>query len=486
MMPEDIVNHINTRESETNEILPSADNVDLIGRLVCGFLNAKGGKVVCGVNQDESILGITDAENKKQQIIASLNEYLKPLSLYDVGVVQMGEKDMIVIEVPEGKDGPYGFKNVIYVRVKTRNEKAGADYIRDMIMKKSIEPERWERRLSLSLDESDLDESHIRNTALLIRAKKGFPFNDQENPYRVMEDLSLARYGNYTQGGDVLFSRNPEKRFPQVMVRVVHYTDTKVGNSYLENDVYTGPLMVVLNKTLDFIVRNIPTLSMFYQDRLTREDLSLIPVDALREGLVNAFAHRDYSSYSGGIRVSIYPNRLEIWNSGSFPNGITPDLLTQEHNSVLVNPDIAQVLYLSEYMDKVGRGSFKIIDACKYLEFPMPVWNSSEYYGVTLTIYWNTNTMEDTMEDSMEDTMDVANEIVKLCAVLIGPMGRKEIQEKLKLNNAEHVRLAYITPALDSGHIEMTVPDKPKSKNQKYRLTKKGIALLKQMEDHHI
>lgn len=67
--------------------------------------------------------------------------------------------------------------------------------------------------------------------------------------------------------------------------------------------------------------------------------------------------------------------------------------------------------------------------------------------------------------------MDVAKEIVKLCTVLIGSMSRKGIIEKLNLNNAEHVRLMYITPALDSGYIEMTIQDKPRSKNQKYRLS---------------
>jgi ATP-dependent DNA helicase RecG len=78
---------------------------------------------------------------------------------------------------------------------------------------------------------------------------------------------------------------------------------------------------------LVFIQRNTPTISEFYKGSLNREDKPIYPPEAVREGLVNAFVHRDYSSSSGGIFVNVYKNRIDIINSGGFPEGITPEYL---------------------------------------------------------------------------------------------------------------------------------------------------------------
>jgi len=93
------------------------------------------------------------------------------------------------------------------------------------------------------------------------------------------------------------------------------------------------------------------TISHFSSGNLKRRDESLYPPFAIREGLLNAYVHRNYSSFSGGIFVSIYPDRPEITNSGTFPEGFTPEKLSTVHISVLRNPDIAHVLYLRGFME---------------------------------------------------------------------------------------------------------------------------------------
>jgi ATP-dependent DNA helicase RecG len=101
----------------------------------------------------------------------------------------------------------------------------------------------------------------------------------------------------------------------------------------------------------------------FPKNDLQRLDEFLYPPEAIREGLVNAFAYRDYTDSSDGIAVRICPKRLEIWNSGSLPEGITPETLINGRLSVLRNPDIAHVLYLRRFMEKgslpIMRCSFK-------------------------------------------------------------------------------------------------------------------------------
>jgi len=100
---------------------------------------------------------------------------------------------------------------------------------------------------------------------------------------------------------------------------------------------------------------------------------------------MNAFAHRDYASFSGGVYASVYPDRIEILNSGRLPKGISAESLRREsHESILVNPDISHVFYLYELMERVGRGTFKIIQECREYEMWLPEWKSGAS-GVRLT-----------------------------------------------------------------------------------------------------
>ena len=144
-------------------------------------------------------------------------------------------------------------------------------------------------------------------------------------------------------------------------------------------------------------------LTEFGGKRLEREDEPLYPVRAIREGLVNAFAHRDYSDFSGGVAVHVYPNRLEIWNSGPLPEGITPATLAHGHLSVLRNPDIAHVLYLRGRMEKIGRGSLLILRLCKESGLPEPKWESDQHRGVTLTFFTSQKDQDGTKKGSRRD-----------------------------------------------------------------------------------
>ena len=101
---------------------------------------------------------------------------------------------------------------------------------------------------------------------------------------------------------------------------------------------------------------------------------------------MNAIAHRDYSSFSGGVTVSIYPERIEIWNSGRLPYELEPADLRGIHPSIPTNPDISHVLYLRRLMERIGRGTQKIIAATKELGAPTPKW-ADRPSGVTLTLF---------------------------------------------------------------------------------------------------
>ena len=140
-------------------------------------------------------------------------------------------------------------------------------------------------------------------------------------------------------------------------------------------------------------------------------DTPCFPESAVREALMNALVHRDYTSPAGGVAIHIYPNRLEIWNSGALPEGVTDESLRQGQISVLRNPDIAHVLYLRGYMEKAGRGSVLILQECERCGLPEPQWESDPNVGVTLTLFSAPNetppkTLPKTLPKTSKKTVD--------------------------------------------------------------------------------
>lgn len=466
-------------ERHNIELKSHCKNLRQIGRDICGFLNTTGGYMVCGIADHGELLGVDNPNDLAKNIEDFLHRHISPNALVSVQVQEIEGKALIVIEIPAGKDLPYAFQDVIYLHVGQSTQKADIDTIRDMVLRKQVEPERWERRFSSADIENDIDSNEIRSAAANIQKARRAYFREAENPYSILEDLSVAKYGRLTNGGDVLFGKNPAKRLPQVRARAACFASDKAGTSYKDMKSFEGPLVPTLEQVFDFIIRNTPTKSTFPKNELRRQDEFLYPPEAIREGLVNAFVHRDYSSSLGGIGVNIYPKRLEIWNSGSFPEGITSEILAGRHISVLRNPDIAHVLYLRGFMEKIGRGSVLILKKCKERGLEEPLWTSDEKIGVTLTFF----AAEVTMEVAAEVTTEVAAEVLRMLRVFEGDMPRRDLQRLLGLKNDEHFRKTYLIPAIKQNLIEMAFPEKPHSSKQRYRLTRKGHLLIQSTDN---
>lgn len=519
MTPDRLIEILQLGESQAVEF-KSHSRPDIIGKNVCALLNAQGGYVVCGVREGEEVAGIETADAARV-LESKLAEGLVPKALVSVGTQDVEGKTVLVVEVPAGKDVPYAFRDRVYVREGGQTVKADIETIKDMVLRRQAEPERWERRFSSADMETDVDRDEVAATVKAAERNARMQFHDDSDIQGVLQDLAVARYGRLTNAGDVLFTRTPELRNPQVRVRAVSFTSDRTDDTYRDQKSLSGPLVQVLEEVYRFIVRNTPTLAHFRRDELARENAPLFPPEAVREGLVNAFAHRDYADYKGGVAVHVYPQRLEIWNSGSLPEGVTPEKLAKGHISVLRNPDIAHVLYLRGMMEKVGRGSLLVLNACRQRDLPPPVW-STDALGVTLTFYapeGSARTGEaaaqvtaeapappastrqvpgkhpatgpqgtgkeaheeahEAHEEAHEPMTDTEQVILRACSRQ--PSSTQELLSVLGYDSRTGNFKRALTHLLEAGHIEMTLPSKPRSKKQKYRLTTKGKAEIGRM-----
>ncbi len=216
--------------------------------------------------------------------------------------------------------------------------------------------------------------------------RRGYLFDSPNDPVATLSQLSLFQSGQLTNAADVLFGRKIAQRHPQTRLRAVCYS-TDRADDFLDEQLYEGPAFQLLEDAMVFLKRHVAIGAAFHEGQLHRESRPSYPFNALREGLVNALVHRDYAAFSGSVLVSVYPDRVEIWNTGKLPRGISPrDLLLASHPSILVNPDISHVFFLHELMERVGRGTFKIAQECRELGMRVPEWKNVGS-GVRLTLF---------------------------------------------------------------------------------------------------
>ena len=480
MTPDQIGRLLSLGEGQRVEFKAGVQNIDAIGRVVSSFLNSGGGYLICGIEEPGTLRGLDLSAESLGQLERSLHDGLSPKALVSLELQTIEDKQVLVIEVPAGRDVPYAFRDVIFLRVGDATRIADAASIRDLVLRHQVEPERWERRFSMADSDVDLSIESIRSAVADARKVHRAFFRDPTHPLEVLEDFSVARYGRLTNAGDVLFSINPARRLPQARVRAVRYNSDQTGDRFSDLKSFEGPLHVVFEEAYAFIVRNTASLSRFLAGNPVRQDEPLFPENAVREALINALAHRDYSAASGGVGVHIFPRRIEIWNSGALPEGVTPQTLARGQLSVLRNPDIAHVLYLRGLMEKAGRGSMLMVRQCQERGLPAPEWKSDATLGVTVIFRAPPESDAARHHPELPEGTRLApsRPQLKILRNCLEERSIKDLMAAAKRSDRTKFRHQVLKPLMDARWLEMTQPDKPTSSRQRYRTTALGISVL--------
>lgn len=241
-----------------------------------------------------------------------------------------------------------------------------------------------------------------------------------------------------------------------------------------------GTVFQLVDAAVDFVMSKL-NLAVGTRALSTQAPVAYeMPVEVVREAIVNAIAHRDYTS-NGSVQVMLFADRLEVWNPGHLPPSLTLEMLRRPHGSVPGNPLLAESLYLAKYIERMGTGTGDMIARCREAGLPEPQFSLRDGFATTLERRPLRGLEIVAPELAPEVTGEVTGEVageVRLARALSGEMTRQQLQQALGLKHEEHFRKTYLQPALDAGLIEMTIPDKPTSRLQKYRLTDKGRARL--------
>ena len=347
----------------------------------------------------------------------------------------------------------------------------------------------FDATLNSSASIDDLDKDKIAEFIHIAKAKRGFPLSIESTPETVLTHLNLLVNSRISNAAILLFGKQPQRFFISSEIKCAHFHGGDIVKPIPAYQVYKGDVFQLVNQAVDFVLSKID-VSVGTRDVSTQVPVSYeLPRAAVSEAIVNAIAHRDYTS-NGSVQVMLFKDRLEIWNPGSLPYGLSPAKLRLPHSSIPANPLLAEPMYLAGYIERLGTGTGDIIRLCQEEGLKEPEFIQEENFK---TIIWRTlNTTEETIsqqatgEATGEVTGEVTGEAIesvkRIVLVLDGEMKRIDIQEALELKHQENFRDNYLQPSIESKCIEMTYPDSPNHPNQHYRLTTKGIELKKKLQ----
>ena len=388
MMDTGLSHQLSQGPSKTATFLNDVSEPKAIANAICAFLNSDhGGIVYVGVSNHGVPVGAKNFDDAKlKNLSESIRAMIDPPALYSITVVKLKSGDIIVVDVPSGSDKPYMANHVFWVRKQLKVRAASRDEVNKMFDQRTGASERWERRVSSSMQDEDLDTELVKSVRLRAE-KRGRLVLDEEmqSDQDVLRELSYWRHKGFTNACDIAFGRRPDRRHPQTRAQLLVFKVDKIEDT-TKSDWFDGSVLKLVERLMDRLSAYNDTNSTFREDTLERDDQPRYHPYALREALVNAFAHRDYESYSGGVKVSIYNDRIEFWNTGQLNKNIRISDLPRKHQSYPNNPDIAHAFFLNLLMERTGRGAERIVEACKVIGAPQPVW-SQDSGGVTLTLF---------------------------------------------------------------------------------------------------
>jgi ATP-dependent DNA helicase RecG len=359
---------MNLRESEIIEF--KREWTDRALEDLAAFANTRGGALYIGVEEDGRAVGanVGDAEIQRLANLITSRLGITP----SIRVETVAEKPMLVIQV--GMTPGIVPCNGRYLRrVGSTNRDFAPDELARHFLNRSGQS--WDSLLTPYGMERVQSEALATFAGL---AKKRLPHIDANQPKLLLENLGLLKEERLTNAGLLLFGVRPQERFIQAQLRIgVFRGPTEIVDTHE----FQGTLWKQLDGAMERFRRilqvgfkiKVAELSL---EGLARTDVWEYPLDALREAVINALIHRDYT-VTTDIQIRVYDDELSIWNPGGLPPELSVDQLREpQHLSLPRNPLLAQAFYYAGYIERWGTGTARIITLCREQGLPEPEFDA--------------------------------------------------------------------------------------------------------------
>ena len=343
-------------ETETLEFKRSTGELKEAMHSICAILNKhQCGELYFGVKADGKVIGQIVTEETLREVSHKIKNYIEPRIYPEINKVVLDGRDCIHVKF-SGNQIPYFAYNVARIRVADEDLVMSREAMTELLLNSGSGGNRWENLISNKTIE-DVDRELLKKYIAHAHdvGRIAITYTDRKN---VLNQLELTEGDKLLNARKVLFSDD----ILQDVQMAIFATDERLTFNDIQR--YHGPVLKLVDIAENYIKSNIHWRVEF-TGALQRTEIPEIPIDAIREALLNSFCHKDYSSGESN-EVAIYKNRIEIYNPGTFPEGLEPqDYIERVERPIRRNPKIARILYYSKDIESFGTGLRRIAEACE-------------------------------------------------------------------------------------------------------------------------
>ena len=423
-----------------------------------------GGIIIFGVDEKQDYLevGVYDAQDIQKKINEQCLQ-MEPIVRPVLTVAEKDNKFFVAAEIPaiDVTERPCYYKGRgrlkgSYTRIGDSDEPMTEYevYSYEAYRKKYEDDIRIVPRATLA----DLDQNALAKYMLLL--KEGKPNLAKLSDEKIYELMSITRAGAVTLSSVFLFSPYPQAYFPQLCITAIVVPGNAVGEvdkdgaRFLDNVRIEGPIPLMLENALQFVKRNMRHKTIINPETGKREDRMDYPITAVREAILNALVHRDYSIHTEGmpIQLIMYEDRMEIRNPGGIYGRMNIDQLGKVQADTR-NPVIASALEVLGITENRYSGIPTIRREMQAYNL-LPAEFLDERGSFIVKFY-----------KKVVVANDAGNELVEFCRI---PRSRQEICKFLGVKTASYALKQYVQPLIEQGSLKLLFPDAPRSHKQKY------------------
>ena len=345
-------------------------------KIICSFANAKGGKLYIGKNDAGNIVGLINYSRLMDDLPNKIRNHLG--ITITVNLLQDNTEYYIELIIPEYSVA-ISLRGRYYIRSGSTTTELTGNALNDFLLRKS--GKNWDDLIEDRASFDDLDMNS--QTKFLNAAEKSGRITVENDISRIslLEKLRLYDNEKVKRATIILFGTDPGKFYPNISVKIGRFGKSDEDLKFQE--VVEGNLLKILFEVPELLNNKFLTKRIDFEG-LQRIEKGEYPVAALREMLLNALVHKNYSGAQ--VQLRVYDDKISIWNEGTLPEGLSLEALKRQHPSRPRNPLIADVCFKGGYIDAWGRGTLKIINSCKEAGLPEPEFIEIDG-GVLVTIF---------------------------------------------------------------------------------------------------
>lgn len=432
-----------------------------------------GGTILFGIdeNQGFSLVGVYDLQDLQKKVVEQCNQMVPPVRAVFT-VAEVNGQNVCSAEIPglDLSERPCYYKGAgrlkgSYIRVGDA-DMAMTDYelYSYEAFRKHLHDD--EREISRALP-NDLDKGLIEK--YISEKKSERPGFSQISKKRAYELMDILRNGKPTLAAIMNMGIYPQGFLPQLCITAIVVPGTEIGETdsndirFLDNKRIEGTLSEQVEEAIAFCKRNMKTRTIIDKHTGMRNDIDEYPIAAIREAILNAVVHRDYSIYTEGtpVQLVIYNNRIEIHSPGNLYGKMTVEQLGIARPD-LRNPALATMAESLTKAENRYSGIPTMRREMKLHGLPDPVFeNRRNEFIVT---FFN---QAEPVSLPFSGDGDIKN-LLEFCKT---PRTRAELVKFMKIETFAYILKRYIQPLLKEGLLELTIPDKPRSRSQRYHTT---------------